>query len=133
MTGYSSTTAAPPESSNEEASSIDTRIATGISLMKGEDDPPIGPPEDYPLWLRNLAEAPSSLGQLTRADEDALSDLEVRHTDATDAFAIFSIVTAADSGVSSQPRRSAYVSVSRSAQVLQLNLRLRSMHGRRNA
>lgn len=98
MTGYSSTTAAPPESSNGEAASTDTRTATGISMMKGEDDPPIGPPEDYPLWLRNLAEAPSSLGQLTRADEDALSNLEVRHTDATDAFAILNIVTAADSG-----------------------------------
>ena len=105
MTGYSSTTEAPPESSNGEAVSSDTRIATGLSLVKGDNDPPIGPPEAYPLWLQDLAEALPSLGQLTRADEDALSVLEVRHPDASDAFVMFTTVVAADSGVSSHPTK----------------------------
>jgi hypothetical protein len=55
---------------------MSTEVATGCALMKGENDPPLGPDSDYPPWLFKLLDGPEgSSAELQKQYETSGLDL----------------------------------------------------------
>lgn len=78
--GFSAAAVAAPEEGTASTSGT-TRVAKGLGMVKGAEDPPMRPHDQYPPWLQDLTEMEPSLGQLSRADLKSLSQQEVhRHS-----------------------------------------------------
>ena len=58
---------------------LSKEVCTGLSLKKGEPDPPLSPDSEYPEWLWKLLETPASVSELERKyQKDGLTMEEVR-------------------------------------------------------
>ena len=89
-------------------------MATGVSIYKGEDDPPLRADSEYPEWLWALAEPAPTVAELQRLYEgEGLTLKEVRWANISHFVSHFdtTAVGAADAAVMALQKQNAHQGV----------------------